>query len=195
MIELIPSYDPRLKQPSRDVTIQEILNGTFTDLISDMRHYLSPTMGIGIAAPQLGQMVRIASFEDTEEQMKHVSEEKRQRIGRRPIPYTVLINPRIQEDEDGEKLYYPENCLSYPGQMGVVPRSKTISVNALNMLGEAIRFRASGWFARAILHEVDHLNGIAWIDAALPRSIMHIETFIARYYKYETSEQYRLEFA
>jgi len=113
-------------------------------LILDMAQTMKENKGLGLAAPQVNQSVRLCL----------ISTENG------PLP---LINPKILW-KSLRKEVEEEGCLSCPGVWGLVKRSKIIYVKALNQEGKVISFRAEGLFARVIQHEVDHLNGILIID-------------------------------
>ncbi|MCC3144772.1 peptide deformylase [Halanaerobium sp. Z-7514] len=113
-------------------------------LIDNMFETMYAEEGVGLAAPQVGILKRIAVVDIGEGNQ------------------IVLINPEIIE-EDG-KMIMEEGCLSIPGRTGEVIRSKEIKVRSLNRDGEEIEFKAEGFEARAIQHEMDHLDGVLFID-------------------------------
>jgi len=100
--------------------------------------------GVGLAAPQIGISKRIAVVDIREDNK------------------IVLINPEIIVEEG--KSVMKEGCLSIPGEIGDVVRSEKIKVKSLDRKGNEIEFEAEGFEARAIQHEIDHLNGILFID-------------------------------
>ena len=112
-------------------------------LIGDMFETLYKSNGVGLAAPQVGVLKRIAVI-DTDEN---------------PI---VLINPEILSEE-GEQTG-TEGCLSIPGRSGQVERPKKIAVEAFNRNGDAVKYKVDGFAAVAFCHEIDHLDGIMYID-------------------------------
>lgn len=134
--------NPILRGKSREVEIKELprLHGFIDALVASMYR----NDGIGIAAPQVGTPLRIIV------------------IGTEKSPL-ILVNPVIrtcsQETEWGE-----EGCLSVPGVFGKVRRAKKIQVKAVDPLGKALSLKASFLLARVIQHEIDHLDGILFID-------------------------------
>lgn len=126
-------------------TVDEI-NDRILTLIKDMQETMYAADGVGLAAPQVGILKRIAVVD----------------IGEGPVN---LINPEIIETE-GEYLD-EEGCLSIPGEQGAVLRPEKIKVKALNEKGEEILLEAEGLFARAICHEVDHLDGVLFVDKVI----------------------------
>ena len=133
--------DPVLRTKAKKIyEITEKIN----DLIDNMFETMYAEDGIGLAAPQVGILKRIAVV-DIQEDNK-----------------IVLINPEIIEEEG--KAVMEEGCLSIPGETGDVIRAEKIKVRTLDRDGNEIEFKAEGLKARAIQHEIDHLNGILFID-------------------------------
>jgi peptide deformylase len=80
----------------------------------------------------------------------------------------VIINPRLTLHE--ARLDFFEGCLSVDGFQGIVPRAREVTVEALNHQGEPITINAAGWYARILQHEIDHLNGLLYIDRMYTRT-------------------------
>lgn len=133
--------DPVLRIKAKK--IEEVTKKT-NDLIDNMFETMYAEDGVGLAAPQIGISKRIAVV-DVREDNK-----------------IVLINPEIIAEEG--KAIMEEGCLSIPGETGDVIRSQNIKVKSLDRKGNEIEFEAEGYEARAIQHEIDHLNGILFID-------------------------------
>ncbi|HHU49760.1 MAG: peptide deformylase [Caldicoprobacterales bacterium] len=119
-------------------------------LITDMIDTMYQAEGVGLAAPQVGILKRIVVID----------------IGE---GVHVLINPEIVK-ESGEQIDY-EGCLSLPGIRAQVKRPAEVIVKALDRNGKEIEIEANGLFARALCHELDHLNGILFIDKAIPETL------------------------
>lgn len=113
-------------------------------LVSDMLDTMYAEGGIGLAAPQVGVLKRVVVL----------------RVP--PDPEMILINPQI-ESRSGS-IQAPEGCLSFPGQTVEVERSASIEVSALASNGETIRVRARGLLAVCLQHEIDHLDGVLFLD-------------------------------
>jgi peptide deformylase len=145
--EVVQFPDPRLKLVSKPIT-------QITDEIRQLAHDMIEVMydepGIGLAAPQVGASVRLFVI-DTE-----WSDEE---VGRRPL---VVINPEISEREG--RITWDEGCLSVPDYNAVVERDAKITLRGLDLDGNPIVERAEGLRAVCIQHEVDHLDGILFID-------------------------------
>ena len=126
---------------------QEAFNLRLWTLLKDMADTMYQAEGVGLAAPQVGILRRVAVID--------VSENRDQLI--------EFINPEItwrsEETQCGR-----EGCLSLPGRAGIVTRPKKLKVKALNRHGEAFELEAEDLLARAICHELDHLDGVVYID-------------------------------
>lgn len=125
------------------------INDRILTLIKDMQETMYAADGVGLAAPQVGILKRIAVVD----------------VGEGPVN---LINPELLETE-GEYLD-EEGCLSIPGKQGKVLRPEKIKVKALNEKGEEVIIEASDFYARAICHEMDHLDGILYVDKVVEES-------------------------
>jgi peptide deformylase len=144
MILTIREYpDPILRHPARPV---ETMDETLQSFMADMLETMYAARGIGLAAPQVGQGLRVICVD--------VSEERNQG--------QVLINPRILRKEGN--LEGEEGCLSVPGLYETVRRAAWIEVEALNGRGEPFTAEAEGLLAVCIQHEMDHLEGVLFID-------------------------------
>ncbi len=130
-------------QPVEDPTAEGVRR-----LIGDMTETLIDAEGIGLAAPQVHQALRLILFYD--------AEERDDLQGRRPI---ALINPELELLDDGVMLGW-EGCLSIPELRGLVPRHARIGYRGLTPEGRRIEREARGLHARVVQHEVDHLDGI-----------------------------------
>lgn len=123
-------------------------------LIADMLKTLSDAGGVGLAAPQVHEAVRIIMFFVPEDRAAPDSEE-------RSVPLTVLINPEVEPVGSDTELGW-EGCLSIPGLQGLVPRYRTIRYRGLAPDGTMIEREATGFHARVVQHEADHLDGILY---------------------------------
>ena len=107
--------------------------------------------GVGLAAPQIGVGLRVIVVETPEDEDDPQGGTQLQ-----------LINPEILK-QDGEQIG-EEGCLSIPGYVGIVKRSQNIAVKALNRKGKEVKVKASGYLARVLQHEIDHLDGVLFTD-------------------------------
>ncbi len=141
-------------------------------LIGDMIETMRVAPGVGLAAPQVavGQRVIVVEYAEPPEAdiPRDPADSPVSRQGTRPLDppeLYVVVNPEIvrrsRETETGN-----EGCLSIPGYYGAVDRHLAVTVKGLNRRGDPIRIKASGWLARIFQHEIDHLDGILFIDRA-----------------------------
>jgi peptide deformylase len=134
--------DPVLRQKAKKVTK---IDGSIQKLIDDMIDTLHAEPNrAGLAAPQIGVLLRIAIIEVPEQEL------------------ITLINPEIVKKE-GERLVQ-EGCLSIPGYFGEIKRAVTVKVKAQDRYGKEFRLKAQGLLAQALEQEIEHLNGILYID-------------------------------
>ncbi len=144
--DIIEFPDPLLKKNARDV---KSLNQEVKKLIEDMTDTMYHAPGIGLAANQIGEMQKIA--------VADVSSKDE------PKKTIVIVNPRIVDmSEETETM--EEGCLSVPEFSSEVERALWITVAGKNMKGEDIEFTARDLLARVLQHEIDHLNGVLYID-------------------------------
>jgi peptide deformylase len=136
-------------EPVKNIQAPEIQR-LIDDMIETMREY----RGVGLAAPQVHRLLQIAVVE---------AEEAPPASGRGTVKLTVLINPSLTQATDRMEEDW-EGCLSIPDLRGKVPRYREIDVQAYDRRGRRQDFRASGFAARVIQHEYDHLNGTLFFD-------------------------------
>jgi peptide deformylase len=142
---IIKYGDPILEKPTTPITE---FGPELEELIEDMFASMYAAQGVGLAAPQIGKNLRLTVVDVT--------------AGKNPEGKIVLINPEIIHAE-GEKRE-EEGCLSIPGFRGYVVRPQFVTVKALNAKGEPFEIRGEDLLARAFCHEIDHLNGILFIQ-------------------------------
>jgi len=142
--------DPRLLQPSEPV--REFGTPALEALIRDMHDTMEALDGAGLAAPQIGVGLQVVVFGVQRNPRYPQAEE---------VPYTVLVNPVLtplgEEQEEGW-----EGCLSVPGMRGLVPRYERLRYGGFDPSGNPIDRSVSGFHARVVQHEVDHLLGILY---------------------------------
>lgn len=147
---ILPFGDPILRKKSKPV---EEITPRIIKLLEDMAETLHDSDGrAGLAAPQVGILRRVVVMDCGEGLIE-------------------LINPEIIS-ASGEQTG-PEACLSYPGYAGIVKRAQTVAVRTLNRAGEQVVIEGEGFLARCIQHEVDHLDGILFIDHVTEDTLFH----------------------
>ncbi len=159
VLKIVQSGDPVLRARARALTAQEIAGAEVQQLIELMRETMRDAPGVGLAAPQIGLPLQLAVIEDVAEV---------EATERTPVPFHVIINPRLVLG--GEPVDFFEGCLSVDGYQAVVPRARTVHVEACDHRGEPVTIDARGWYARILQHEIDHLNGTLYIDRMRTRT-------------------------
>ena len=154
ILDIVPIPNPILRRKARPVTK---FDAELQRLIDDMIETMRAAPGVGLAAPQVGQPLRLSVIET----LPKVDEEGNEIEDSREL--FVIINPEIIW-ESRDELLGVEGCLSIPGYVGEVARAEKIRVKAQDRNGRKVRYRLAGWTARIFQHEIDHLNGILYID-------------------------------
>jgi peptide deformylase len=160
---------PVLRAGARPLSAREVESADVQRLIADMVETMREYNGVGLAAVQVHEPLQLAVLEVADNP----------RYPEKPtVPLSVLINPRIEplaEDTEGDW----EGCLSVPDMRGNVPRYAKIRVRALDHDGAELDFVASGFHARVIQHEFDHLNGKVYLDRMNDLSTLtHLQEYI-----------------
>ncbi|MFQ5399163.1 MAG: peptide deformylase [Anaerolineae bacterium] len=154
LLEIVTLPNPILRQKTRPVTR---FDDELQQLIDDMIDTMRAANGVGLAAPQVGRLLRLTVIET----LPGVDDEGNDIEGTREL--YVIANPEIvwrsRDMVDGI-----EGCLSIPGYLGEVERHASIRVRARDRHGKKIRLRLHGWTARIFQHEIDHLDGVLYID-------------------------------
>ena len=184
---IVQAGDPVLRQRARPLSPGEIHSAEIQNLIEHMREAMRSAPGVGLAAPQVGQSVQLAVIEDRAEYHKDISGDLMAERQRKPVPFQVLINPEIVSRSEEHKIFF-EGCLSVAGFCALVPRSTLLRVNYLDQHGLPQSLEISGWHARIIQHEVDHLQGTLYIDRMLSRSFTSLDN-LAQYWNGEPVER------
>lgn len=149
--EIITVPNETLRRKARKVTsFGEELQTLIDDMIETMR----AAPGVGLAAPQVDVPLRVIVVEFNESEDEEA-----------PPKLYVCINPKITPTSTEEQLG-TEGCLSIPGIVGDVSRPVEVTVKGLNRYGQPLKLKVSGWLARIFQHEVDHLNGVLFVDLA-----------------------------
>jgi peptide deformylase len=166
--EVVAIGDPVLRQRARELSLEEIASPEIQQLIDDLLETKRATHGAGIAANQVGEPVRVAIVEVEEDNPRYPYKP--------PEPLTVLINPAIEPLSD-EMIEINEGCLSVPDLRGALPRHLEIRVRYLDREGTEHEEVKRGLTAGTYQHEVDHLDGILFVDRAEPRTFATWEQF------------------
>jgi peptide deformylase len=168
--------EPVLRERARPLTANEIRLSKTQELIAAMRETMRDAPGVGLAAPQVGLSIQLAVIEDREEYTKDIAPEKVTERERKPVDFHVIINP-VLTLESSPDLEFFEGCLSLPGYTARVKRAREASVECLDETGQPKTIQASGWYARILQHEIDHLLGIVYIDRMRSNTFTSLENF------------------
>jgi peptide deformylase len=142
--------DPRLFQRSQPV--ERLGTAELKALVADMRETMVAASGAGLAAPQIGVLLRVVIFGFDHNERYPDAE---------PVPYTEIVNPVLTPlDQEMEEDW--EGCLSVPGLRGRVPRYSRLRYSGFDPDGRAIEREVSGFHARVVQHECDHLDGVLY---------------------------------
>lgn len=143
-LPLVYYPDSRLRDISQLVSDEELFSDEFQQLVTAMGKTMKKNNGIGLAAVQIGTMKRLTVIDTAD--------------GILPLINPVITKRSMRKEVD------EEGCLSIPGVFGQVKRHQNIMVESTNLKGERISFKAEGLFARVIQHEIDHMDGVLFID-------------------------------
>lgn len=171
MVKILPKDDKILRKVAKEVPVQDIKSEKIQKIISDMREVLSREEdGVAIAAPQIGEPLRIFVISGKVLKMKEAREkikEKDKTLDNDDIVYPdlIFINPEITKTSKTAKLM-EEGCLSIRWWYGEVRRAAKATIRAFDENGKIFTRGASGLMAQIFQHETDHLNGILFTDKA-----------------------------
>ena len=170
---------PVLRARSRAIEPGDIRSPGIQRLIDDMLETMKEYGGVGLAAPQVHESLRlfVAGFAPAEGDQEDDEQER--------IPQMVLINPEIKAVGDATVEDW-EGCRSIPEIRGRVPRARQILVQAYDRRGKRMELRAGGYTARVIQHETDHLDGILFVDRMRSYETL---TYLEEFSKYWTRQE------
>ncbi|EGX55058.1 peptide deformylase [Streptomyces zinciresistens K42] len=174
-LEIVAAGDPVLRRPAErfEGQLEPALLHRFVDALRLTMH---AAPGVGVAAPQVGVALRIAVIEDP----APVPEEVRLVRGRVPQPFRVLVNPSYEAVGAARAAFF-EGCLSVPGYQAVVARAAEVRLTGEDERGRPVDEVFSGWPARIVQHETDHLDGVLYLDRAEPRSLSSNQAMAERW--------------
>jgi len=186
-LKIVQAGDPVLRKRSRELTKDEISSPQIQELIELMRVTMREAPGVGLAAPQVGVSIQLAVIEDPAQYLAHLSAEQLEQTGRSAVPFHVIINPKLTFLDNNSAQFF-EGCLSVEGYQAIVDRALNVLVECLNEHGKKIILKAHGWYARILQHEIDHLNGIIYIDRMKTRTLTTGENML-QYWNNKSIEQ------
>lgn len=150
--EIRISGDEILRKKSRTV---EVVDEKIRELLDDMVETMHKYNGVGLAGPQVGILKRVIVIDLYD--------------GNEPLK---LVNPEIKKSKGTQEV--EEGCLSFPSQYAKIIRPKEVTVEALNEEGKRVKIVAKDLLAQALAHEIDHLNGILFVDNMIPGTLEYI---------------------
>ena len=174
--EIVTIGAPVLRQAARPLSRQEILSPAIQTLINQMRETMNQAPGVGLAAPQIGQSLQLAVIEDKAEYQKAIDPVTLAERERKPVRFHVIVNPVLTLESPSDLEFF-EGCLSLPGFVALVPRSRKVRVDCLDHRGEPRTIHATGWYARILQHEFDHLQGTVYVDRMHCRSLCSVDHY------------------
>jgi peptide deformylase len=169
-LEIVQVGHPVLRQRARALSLEELASPRIQKLIEDMRDTMRAAPGVGLAAPQIGESIQLVVIEDPPAFHTKLSAEELAARERESVPFHVLVNPTLTVRTE-EVVAAFEGCLSFSGFSMIVPRARKVRVEALDERGERVVKVATGWYARILQHEVDHLHGIVCCDRMESRTL------------------------
>lgn len=172
-LAIVQAGHPVLRRRAADVPA-DLDRGLFAELLTAMRETMLAAPGVGLAAPQIGLGIRVAVLEDS----AVVPEDVAAARDRRPLPYTVIVNPQYRQIGHDTATWY-EGCLSVAGWQAATERAVTVELRCQDEDFAPVVERFTGWQARIVQHETDHLDGILYLDRAIMRSLSSNDAYSA----------------
>jgi peptide deformylase len=171
-LPIVQAGHPVLRRRAADVP-EDLDRGLLAELIAAMRESMHAAPGVGLAAPQIGLGLRLAVLEDPAEVDPAVADAR----DRRPLPFTVIANPRYRQVGHDTATWY-EGCLSVNGYQAATERAMTVELNCLDENLSPVFERFTGWQARIVQHETDHTDGVLYLDKAHLRSLADSDSYL-----------------
>ena len=174
LLEIVQAGTPVLRRRARALEPAELASAELQALIAQMRDTMRAAPGVGLAAPQIGEGLQLAVIEDMPERQATLTPEQLREREREQVPFHVIVNPKLTIVGD-EVVDAFEGCLSLAGFVMAVRRARRVRVEALDEHGQPFVREASGWYARILQHEIDHLHGVLCCDRMDPRTLSTVE--------------------
>ncbi|MEU6196618.1 peptide deformylase [Streptomyces sp. NPDC047061] len=174
-LPIVAAGDPVLRRGTEPYDGQ-LAPALLARFVEALRVTMHAAPGVGLAAPQVGVPLRIAVIEDPATVPTEVAAAR----GRVPQPYRVLVNPAYEPVGTARAAFF-EGCLSVPGWQAVVARHASVRLTGADEHGRALDEEFTGWPARIVQHETDHLDGMLYLDRAELRSLSSNEAMAARW--------------
>jgi peptide deformylase len=178
-LPIVQAGHPVLRRPAHPYTGQ--LGDVLGPLLESMRRTMLAAPGVGLAAPQIGVPLRLAVLHDPGFPAGY--EDAAVERERAPLPHRTIVNPRYEEvptpssGQGVERRSFYEGCLSVAGYQAVVARFRSVRLTAQDETGGEVDEVLTGWSARIVQHETDHLEGVLYVDRAQMRSLAANDDF------------------
>lgn len=187
VLDIVQVGDPVLRQPARPLDPAELASSRIQQLIADMRDTMRAAPGVGLAAPQIGESLQLVVIEDPPVRHDKLTPEELAALEREAVPFHVLVNPTLTVRTE-EVIHAFEGCLSFAGFTMIVPRARKVRVEALDEHGTRVVKVATGWYARILQHEVDHLRGTVCCDRMESRTLATTTNFAKHWRAHSVAE-------
>ncbi|KAH9326904.1 hypothetical protein KI387_007082 [Taxus chinensis] len=172
--DTVQAGDPVLHEPASEVSVEEIGGERIQKIIDDMIASMRDAPGVGIAAPQIGVPLQIVALEDTKQYISYAPKEEVEAQQRTSFDLLIIINPKLKTIGNKTAKFF-EGCLSVNGFRALVERHLEVEVTGFGRDGLPIKVHATGWQARILQHECDHLAGLLYVDKMIPRTFRAAE--------------------
>jgi peptide deformylase len=170
VVDIVQAGDPVLRRRAEAVSLDALATPFVQQLIATMVQTMRSAPGVGLAAPQLGESLRILVMEDDNpEQMAAMSQARRVELRRERFGLHVVVNPVLEPvGEETDEFF--EGCLSVDGYRALVVRHRRVHLSGWDAAGAPVALDLEGWPARIAQHECDHLDGILYVERMDPRT-------------------------
>ncbi|XP_028306055.1 peptide deformylase, mitochondrial [Gouania willdenowi] len=165
--------DPVLRSHAAAVDPSEVTGPEVQQVIGTLVKVMRRLECVGLSAPQIGVPLRILALEYPKKMLEESSVACREARGLSVQPLTIFVNPQLRV-LDGRTVRFQEACESISGFSATVPRYLAVEVSGLNEKGVATTWQTSGWLARIVQHEMDHLDGVLYIDRMDSKTFINI---------------------
>ena len=163
-VNIVEAGSGVLRERAQDVPVRLMKSEELRGFVRIMLAAMKDAPGVGLAAPQLGVPLRIIVFGDTDDNARYLTAKERDERGRVAVEPEVWINPSFKPLSE-KKVKFFEGCLSVPGLQAMVERFEEIELRGFDEDGqEKEQLRLKGWPARIVQHEIDHLDGVLYVD-------------------------------
>lgn len=169
--------DPVLRMQAAPVSIERLQSKETQALIDSMIETLRDHPGVGLAAPQVGESLQIIVVEDLAKYHKKIPKKVLDEQERGQVKLEVIINPKLETLSKSTHSYF-EGCLSVSGYRAIVTRADKVKVTGLDRKGRPFSITATGWHARILQHEIEHMQGKLYVDCMNTRSFISEKSYV-----------------